>query len=127
MAKNGNDILIYRGTTLIAGTRSNEITTNAETIEVSSASNGQWKTYIAGRKDWGVTVNYLVPAVTNVSDLLNVGTSYTISVRTRSGSTVTSRLSGTAILKTCKITATKGNLIQGSFQFAGSGPLSAAT
>ena len=127
MAKNGNDILIYRGNTLIAGTRSNEITTNAETIEVSSASNGQWKTYIAGRKDWGVAVNYLVPAVTNVSDLLTVGTSYTISVRTRSGSTVTSRLTGTAILKTCKITATKGNLIQGSFQFVGSGPLSAAT
>ena len=127
MAKNGNDILIYRGNTLIAGTRSNEITTNAETIEVSSAINGQWKTFIAGRKDWSVTVNYLVPAVTNVSDLLTVGTSYTISVRTRSGSTVTSRLSGTAILKTCKITATKGNLIQGSFQFAGSGPLSAST
>ena len=126
MAVNGNSILIYRGSTLIAGTRSNEITTDTDLIEVSDVSQNTWRSYVAGMKSWQVTVNYLVPAVTNVSDLLSVGTSYTISIRTRSGSTVTNRLTGSAILKTCKITATRGNLVQGSFQFVGTSALSSS-
>lgn len=126
MAVNGNTILIYRGSTLIAGTRSNEITTDSDLIEVSDVSQNTWRSYVAGMKSWQVTVNYLVPAVTNVSDLLSVGTSYTISIRTRSGSTVTNRLTGSAILKTCKITATRSNLVQGSFQFIGTSALSSS-
>lgn len=126
MAVNGNVILIYKGNSLIAGTRSNEMTTEVDMIESSNSSEGVWRTFIAGRKSWQVTVNYLVPAVTNVSDLLSVGTSYTISIRTRSGSTVTNRLTGSAILKTCKITATRGNLVQGSFQFIGTSALSSS-
>ena len=126
MAVNGNVILIYKGNSLIAGTRSNEMTTEVDMIESSNSSEGVWRTFIAGRKSWQVTVNYLVPAVTNVSDLLSVGTSYTISIRTRSGSTVTNRLTGSAILKTCKITATRSNLVQGSFQFIGTSALSSS-
>ena len=34
-----------------------------------------------------------------------------------------SGMTGSAILRTCKITATRGNLIQGTFTFVGNGAL----
>jgi hypothetical protein len=51
-----------------------------------------------------------------------VGQLFTISVQVDGlGS---DRLSGTALCNTFQVTATKGNLMQGSFKFTGSGPLS---
>lgn len=122
MAINGKNILIYRDGTAIAGTVSNEIQSGAEIIEISSPTAGEWKQYISGRKSWSVNVSYLVLANDGVRDLLNVGSSYTLKFRGRNQSDSTG-VTGTAILKNCKITATKGNLVQGSFQFTGNGPL----
>ena len=119
----GNNILIYRNGTAIAGTVSNEIQSGAELIEISSPTSGQWKEYIAGRKSWSINVSYLVLAYNGVRDLLNVGTTYTLKFRGRNSSDATG-VQGTAILKSCKITATKGNIVQGSFQFTGTGTLS---
>ena len=56
MAILGNNILIYRNGTAIAGTVSNEIQSGAELIEISSPTSGQWKEYIAGRKNWSINV-----------------------------------------------------------------------
>lgn len=123
MAILGNNILIYRNGTAIAGTVSNEIQSGAELIEISSPTSGQWKEYIAGRKNWSINVSYLVLAYNGVRDLLNVGTTYTLKFRGRNSSDATG-VQGTAILKSCKITATKGNIVQGSFQFTGTGTLS---
>ena len=122
MAVKGNNILIYRNGTAIAGTVSNEIQSGAEVIEISSPTSGQWKEFIAGRKSWSVNVNFLVLTVSDPTYLLLVGESYTLTFRSRA--TSTGGVTGTAILKTCKITATKGNLVQGSFQFVGSSQLS---
>lgn len=122
MATKGNDILIYRNGTAIAGTVSNEIQSGAELIEISSPTSGQWKEYIDGRKSWSVNVSYLILANDGVRDLLNVGSSYTLKFRGRNATDNTGVI-GTGILKSCKITATKGNLVQGSFQFTGNGPL----
>ena len=117
MAILGNNILIYRNGTAIAGTVSNEIQSGAELIEISSPTSGEWKEYIAGRKEWSANVNFLVLQNEDSLNLLTVGTNYTLTFRNR-GSSYTG-VTGTAVLKTCKITATKGNLIQGSFQFVG--------
>lgn len=122
MAINGNNILIYKGGTAIAGVKSNEIQVGCETIEVSSPSTGAWRQYIAGRKEWSVNVGYLVLATSNVRDLLNVGTTYTLAFKER-GAADSAGVSGSAILTTCKITAIRGNLVQGSFQFTGTGAL----
>ena len=118
---NGNNILIYLNDSAIAGTKSNEMQTDCDMIEISSPSVGDWKTYMAGRKGWTVQTSFLVTAVSNIRQLLNVGTSYTLVFRDRSN---TSSVTGTAILQTCRITATRGNLIQGQFSFQGSGALS---
>lgn len=121
---NGNNIIIgtMSGTTFtpIAATKSNEMQTDCETIEISSPSVGDWRTYMAGRKSWSVQVSFLVTAASNIRQLLSVGTSYTIVMRDRNN---TSSVTGTAIMTTCKISATRGNLVTGSFVFKGTGAL----
>lgn len=126
MAINGNNILIYKNGTAIAGVKSDEVQTSVDTIEISSPSTGVWKQYIPGRKEWGVNVGYLVLADSGVTELLNVGSTYTLIFKGRNA-TGTNGIKGTAMLKVCKITATRGNLVQGSFQFIGTGALIPAT
>lgn len=116
---NGNNILVYLDGTAVAGLRSNELQVEADTIETASPSTGSWRTYITGRKNWSVSCGWLVAVHSDLSKVLNVGTEYTLRFGYRDGSGV----SGTAILTTCDITATRGNIVQGSFQFQGSGPL----
>lgn len=120
MALNGNNIIIMRDSTAIAGVKSQEIQTEAGTIEIASSSQQTWREYIAGRKGWGLTVGYLLLAAAGLDELLNVGTTYTLVIKNRAG---TKSVSGSAILTTCRITATRGNLVQGSFQFQGTGSL----
>lgn len=122
MAINGNTLFIATSTSTvpIAGTRSNEIQVDGEVIEISSPSQGAWREFIMGRKEWSVTVGWLVLANQDVQKLLDVGTSYTLKFRTTSTAYVT----GTAIMTNCKITATRGSLVQGSFTFKGNGALS---
>ena len=125
MATNGNDILVYYGSTLIAGMKSNDVQTSAELIEIASPSTGKWKQYIAGRKEATITVGYLVVADTSaigisggngVRDLLQVGNTFTLKFKKRSASD-SAGVSGTFMLKTAKITSQRGALVQGSFQF----------
>lgn len=123
MVTNGNDILIYSDGTLIAGTRSNEITANVETIEVTNVINSQWRRYITGRKEWSVTVNFLLMSGNNVTALLAAGRTYTLNISKRVSGVSTTKLTGSAIMTSCKITATRGNLVQGSFSFKGTSQL----
>ena len=132
MAKNGNNIIVYSGGTAIAGTRSSEVQSGSELIEVSSPTQGTWRQYIAGSKEWSVTVGFLVLSdsalaisnKTGIQDLLQVGNTFTLKIKERNAAD-SDGVTGTAILKTCKITMTRGNLVQGSFQFTGNGELSA--
>ena len=118
---NGNKILIYAGSTLIAATKSHEIQTDCDLQEISSPSNGDWKAYIPGRKGWEVNVNYLVLADSNLADLLNIGTTYTLTIKGRGQNSY--NVSGSAIMTTCSQRYTLGNLCVGAFRFRGNGAL----
>ena len=122
MAVLGNNIIVLMGGTAIAGTKSDELKVDCKTIEIASASDQGWVHYLAGRKSWSLNVGWLLLANTDVRKALQVGTSVTIKFKGR-GATDASGLSGSAIIKTCKITAVRGNLAQGSFAFVGNGPL----
>ena len=124
MATNGNNILIYVGGQLVAGTRSDEIQTDAGLIEISSPSNGEWAAFISGRKTWSFSQSWLLPAASDLSRLLQVGTTVTIRILGRGAST---GLTGSAIVRTCKITNTRLNLANGSFAFQGTDPLTQET
>jgi len=120
MAQLGNNILVYLNGTAIAGTKSNEIQTDCDMIEVTNQNSAQWRQYLAGRKNWSVSTGFLVLAAADTKKLLNVGTTYTLRFRDRAG---TSILQGQAIMKQCKISAARGSLATGSFTFQGSGEL----
>ena len=132
MAQNGNTILVYKGSTLIAGMKSNDVQVSADLIEISSPDTGVWRQYITGRKEATITTGYLVTAATSalgvsggngVRDLLQAGNSFTLKFKQRNYSD-SNGVSGTFILKTVKITAQRGALVQGSFQFVLTGSLS---
>jgi predicted secreted protein len=126
---NGNYIIIRRCGKAIAGTKSDVIKTAAKTIEKSSPTSGLWEEFVAGRKSWSFSVNYLITNVNGVADeeresfgigdLLTVGTKYTIDICANS----VVLLSGEAICESCDITARTGALIQGIFSFKGTGAL----
>jgi predicted secreted protein len=104
----------------IAGIKSDDIEVTCGLQEVASPSQGNWSEYLAGRKDWQVTTNYLLLSTSGISKLLNVGTTYLLSFYDMSNS---NQLRGNAIMVTAKISAIKGNLVTGSFQFKGTGAL----
>lgn len=119
---NGNNIIVLCDGTAIAAAKSAEINSGADVIEVASATSGVWREFIAGRKEWSLSCGYLITANSGVRDLLSVGTTVTIKVKGR-GAADSTGVSGSAIITKCAITATRGNLVQGSFQFQGSGQL----
>lgn len=123
---NGNIILVSLGgraaANVIAGAKSCELSNGCDVIEVTSSSSMTAKAYIAGRQEWSVTFSYLVTDVK--THTLAVGSTYTLYFGQRNGGAIgDTYLKGTAILKSVKITATRGHLIQGSIVFQGSGPL----
>lgn len=122
MAVKGNNIIVLMNGVAIAGTKSDELQVDCETIEIASSTDQGWAHYISGRKSWSLKVGWLLLANTDVRKALQVGTSVTIKFKGR-GATDASGLSGSAIIKTCKITAVRGNIAQGSFAFVGNGPL----
>ena len=122
MAIQGNNIIVLMNGTAIAGTKSDEIQVDSETIEIASATDQEWVHYISGRKSWSLTVGWLVLANQDVRKVLLAGSVVTIKIKAR-GASDASGVTGAAILKTVKITATRGNLAQGSFAFTGNGPL----
>ena len=122
MAINGNNIIVLMDGTAIAGTKSDELQVDCETIEIASATDQEWVHLIAGRKSWSLTVGWLVLANQDVRKVLLAGSVVTIKIKGR-GESDSSGLQGAAILKTVKITAVRGNLATGSFAFVGNGPL----
>lgn len=122
MAVLGNNILVFMNGQAIAGTKSDEIQVESDTIEVASETDQDWVHRIAGRKSWSLNVGWLVLANQDVRKVLLAGSVVTIKIKGRVESD-SNGVTGSAILKTVKITATRGNLAQGSFAFAGNGSL----
>lgn len=130
MAKNGNIfiVLVQNGQsfTPFACCKSNDIEMRCGTMEVASPSQGSFREYITDRKEWSLTTTYLVGTdsgdfMARLGDIMKVGNIVAIVWRNRQTS---EELRGNAIITTCKMTATKGNLAVGSFSFQGTGALS---
>ena len=122
MAVLGNNIIVYMNGQAIAGTKSDEIQVDSETIEIASETDQDWVHRIAGRKSWSLNVGWLVLANQDVRKVLLTDSVVTIKIKGR-GESDSNGVTGAAIMKTAKITATRGNLAQGSFAFIGNGPL----
>ena len=105
----------------IYGAKSDDIEVTCGTNEVVSPTQGNWREFIADRKEWQVTTNYLLQSTgSEIDKVLNVGTKYPIRFIDKASYHA---LVGEAILVSAKISAIKGNLVTGSFQFKGTGAL----
>lgn len=130
MILHGRNLLIMQhtqGTTdtpVVACAKSCEVNTSCEIIEISSTTNNIWREYISGRKDWSVTVNYIVTADGFAPSMLRIGEKVTLRVTERGTGAV---LQGDALIKNAKAVATIGNLTTGSFSFQGTGELAQVT
>lgn len=119
----GRNLIIKMNGTAIAGAKSCEINIQCDDIEIASASQGSWRDFIAGRKEWSVSCGHLIPASGTPlkTNAAMIGTTVTLSMQTgMSGDT----LSGRAIVKQWKVSGTLGNLSTGSFTFRGKDALS---
>ena len=120
MAVKGNDIIILKGGTAIAGTQSHRIQSMCGVIEKASSSQQGYKEFIADRKEWTVTVNYLVLAAADILKTLEVGTTVTLLMKDRAG---TKSLTGSAIITAIDTMYQRGNLARGTYTFKGTGAL----
>lgn len=124
----GNNILVYMNGTPIAATRSDEVHTECGMIEIASPDTGAWAAYLAGRKSWSINSGWLVVSTAYSADdlekLLLIGTTVTIRIVGRGK---TYGLAGTAIVRSCDVRGTRGNLASGSFSFQGTGALTKET
>ena len=124
MAELGNNLIVTwndgGNQSVIAGTRTNELQCDGEQLEVCSATDEQWKHFLAGRKTWSVNVSFLLLADgIDIKAALKVNNTYTLYFRKRSGGSVY----GNAILKSFKASAPINGLSNGSFVFQGTGAL----
>ena len=135
MATNGNSILVYSGSTLIAGLKSNSAQTDTDLGEKAAATSGKWKSYLTYRNSGSISVGYLVMADTSalgvsggngVKDLLQTGKEFTLVFKKRNAAN-SAGVQGTYILKTVRIDAQFGNLVQGAFHFVLNGALAAGS
>lgn len=120
MALLGNRIIIKKDGVAIAGTRSQGIKTKADKHEISSPKTGKWRSFLAGRKEWSVSVSYLVLNAKSIKDVLECGKEYELVITDIHDGT---SLTGKAILETCEQSYAIGKLVQGTFQFVGNGEL----
>lgn len=120
MITHGRDILILNedGTAVVAAARSCEIVTECELIEICTPRSRDNREFRTGRREWEISLNYLVTDAP--SDIVCEGQTIKIVVGVRG---TQDSLEGDAIIQSCKITATLGNLSQGSFVLKGTGPL----
>lgn len=122
MIIHGKDIQIqnYNGSSVVAAARTCEVSIQADIIETATPTSNTFRTFIAGRKDWSVSVGYLVASEDGAGILLNVGDTVHIRILYTAANVW---LHGYAIIQQCHVTANIGSLAQGSFVFKGSGPL----
>jgi predicted secreted protein len=120
----GNNIFVFwndgGSQQLIGGTRSNEISSQADSIEIASATQQDWEEFIAGRRSWGFTGSFLLLSENRMADLLKAGNFFTIQIKGTNAGVI---LEGTAMLESERYTVTENTLANGSLSFKGSGPL----
>ena len=117
MAIKGGDILIMRNGLDMMAVVSHDVESEADTIETASATQGQWREYMGGRKSWTITANTLILATGMSLALLQVG--QTFAMKSYDADSILHNVHGQAELQQCRIDAQKGALVKGYFKFRG--------
>jgi hypothetical protein len=128
MIIHGKDIIIMVNGRAIAAARSCEIDVKTDLLEVSSPTTGKAHTFIPGRYTWTLTTSHLL--IGDTGNTTPVRTfirrsivNNTVSLVINDNDYTNDTLTGTAICHNARITATQGNLAQGSLAFQGNSEL----
>ena len=117
MAMNGDILILKMNGEPVAAVKGNDIETASGLMEVASATQGQWREYINGRKTWAMSATWLLLSSAAMASTLQVGQVFNAELVDRRIERRT--VYGNAQLEVCKIQATKGNLVTGVFQLKG--------
>lgn len=92
---------------MVADTRSDEVQSGCDTIEIANHTSGDWQQFITGHKEWSMNTSWLLPEASDLGRLLQAVTTVTIRILWRCA---VKGLTDTDIVKTFKITNTRGNI-----------------
>ena len=117
----GRNLIIYANGVAIAAAKSCTLSMSIGDIEVASDTDGNAKTFLPTQKEWTVRCNTLVTSLTE--HFANIGDTISLSMAVCdwNKNPTPDRLTGDAIVTSASITASVGNLVQGNFQFKGTG------
>ena len=121
---NGNKIILTKDGVAFGALVSHDVQTEGELMEVAGASQGTFREFIPDRKTWVMTANCLVISSAIFANLLQAGNTFSLKSTDRQ---LENNVHGIARLEESRITAQRGNLVQGFFRFKGIDNLFART
>ena len=113
---NGNKIILTKDGVAFGALVSHDVQTDGETVEVAGATQGPYREFIPARKTWVMTATCLVISSAIFANLLQAGNTFSLKSTDRQ---LENNVHGRARLEECRITAHRGNLVQGFFRFKG--------
>lgn len=120
----GVDLLLYAGEVAIGGQKDVTISCNADTIDVSCKTSGDWYVNIAGAKQWSCSCEgFICPSDEGYAAAFNAfmeGTKVTAVVKNTAN---TLHLEGGAFITQFEISATYTDAVTYSIQLSGAGAL----
>ena len=120
---NGNRFMLSKDGVAVAAVVTNDVETQAASIERAGASQGRYREYIKGRKTWTMTCEWLMVSSAMMVGLIYAGQTFAISCYDRDSINATRNVHGVAYLDECKIQMTQGQVIHGHFRFHGNGDM----
>ena len=118
---NGNRFILSMGGIVVAAVVAHNVETKAGSIEIAGKTQGQWREYIMGRRQWSINADWLMLSSDRMSSLLQNGQTFDISSYDRLNHRT--NVHGTARLESCHIRMTVGSIVKGQFVLRGNGYL----
>ena len=105
----------------VAAVVTHDVNTAATSIEKASTTQGKYREYVPGRKQFTIKAEWLMVSSAVMLGLLQTGQTFSVSSYDRQNER--RNLHGVAKLETCNIQMTRGTLVHGQFLLRGSGYL----
>ena len=118
---NGNRFILSMGGVVVAALVAHNVDTQAGSIEIAGKTQGQWREYIAGHRQWSINADWLMLSSDRMSSLLQNGQTFDISSYDRINNR--NNVHGTARLESCHIRMEQGAIVRGQFLLRGNGYL----
>lgn len=118
---NGNVFLLKKDGVTVAAVQTNDIDTACGLLEVAGKSQGKSREYTPDKKEWSMTVKWLLLSTAAMAALLQSGQVFSMELYDRNH--VQRTVYGQAYLEQCNLQTTVENIAYGTFKFRGNAAL----